>query len=346
MIRNQLPIFDLDSQSILGKRKAEAEASSPRPSKHPNLDLNSQPTFKEQILEDTGGHSRPSLLDQSHNIDDTVPNKTILPNPKRSTLASQKLQHKKLTTPFRSPLLKQPKSAPAPVSKDATLEVLSVLPQSNTTVSLSPTALSEVDMTPTKTKHRTQRAATQFKSPLSLNVSSKLNFSIRMTPTIQALERQLHLLKRAIKVKQDGEEGTLRALVKKWTEAGREVAWEVWDLVKDNASSDDQGWGASPKGTLKKTGFADSWGWNDKKEKPMQERNWGWSIEPIIDTIEDTTATADSEEPGTGAGPCLGLDDDIDEKQQDTLGTMLMQLGITPETLGWNEEDGMFQDDE
>jgi hypothetical protein len=35
--------------------------------------------------------------------------------------------------------------------------------------------------------------------------------------------------------------------------------------------------------------------------------------------------------------------EDEEPRRQDTLGTMLMQLGIAPETLGWNEEEENFE---
>jgi len=200
----------------------------------------------------------------------------------------------------------------------------------------------------TKKKHRTQRAAAQFKSPLSMDTSSKLVSSVRMTPIIQALERKLQLLKRAVKVKQDGEEETLHTLVNKWTEAGREIAWEVWELVKDNASSEDQGWGKpQSKGKARKSAFEDSWGWEGKSNEKSHafhqtERNWGWDVEPrgTVDDYMDEMKTAENPE---DAEICRYENDDTDEKKQDTLGTMLMQLGIAPETLGWNAEEGVFQ---
>ncbi|KAH9978011.1 hypothetical protein BGW80DRAFT_788587 [Lactifluus volemus] len=35
-----------------------------------------------------------------------------------------------------------------------------------------------------------------------------------------------------------------------------------------------------------------------------------------------------------------------EEKEENTLGMMLRKLGIAPETLGWNEEEEAFVDDE
>jgi len=159
-------------------------------------------------------------------------------------------------------------------------------------------------------KVRTKRAAAPFKSPLSTSSagSSGAISSVRLTPTIQALERKVQLLKRAVKVKKDGEEEVLEKLVKKWMEAGREVAYELWGLVKDMGEGE-------PRNEMKGNRGFEGWGWqseNDQKwmndEKKGKER-------------------------------CC---EDEEERPTDTLGTMLKQLGIAPETLGWDEEEGQF----
>ncbi|KAF8076137.1 hypothetical protein FPV67DRAFT_1664438 [Lyophyllum atratum] len=322
LLHVELPVFELDSQSLLGKRKADDR----------NIDGRSPPPLK---------HKDHCLMTQD------LASKSTLPNPKRPTIAAQKLQHKKLTTPFRSPALKRPKSELVSMKgPPLTAQPLTPEKEERMKQNMHPIELPAFHTIDTKKKHRTQRAAAQFKSPLSMDASSKLVSSVRMTPIIQALERKLQLLKRAVKVKQDGEEEALHALVNKWTEAGREIACEVWELVKDNASSEDQGWGKpQSKGKPMTSAFEDSWGWDGKsneKSNTSDERNWGWDIEPrgTIDDNMDEMKTAENPE---GAEICRYEDDDTDEKKQDTLGTMLMQLGIAPETLGWNAEEGVFQ---
>jgi hypothetical protein len=181
-----------------------------------------------------------------------------------------------------------------------------------------------------KKRHRTHRAAAQFKSPLCADASANVVSSVRLTPTIQAQERKLQILKRAVKVKRDGDEETLETLVKKWTEAGREVAWEVWDLVKDNGNSDDGVSKTKPGGGS----FGNGWGWDERTGQGCisseTERNWGWDVIPNRQgDVEEADTTVE----------CL----DEQEKRQNTLGTMLMQLGIAPETLGWNEEEENFE---
>ena len=169
--------------------------------------------------------------------------------------------------------------------------------------------------TPIATKARTKRAASQFKSPVLANPCGVLS-SVRLTPTIQALERTVQVLKRAVKVRKGGEEAELEELVRKWTEAGREVAYELWGLVKDNGSGERR---VALEGKAR-TGFGGSWGWD---ESPT-----------AMDGEGD-----DKDKRGQGEA-CL--EEEEDERQADTVGTMLRQLGIAPETLGWNEEEGMF----
>jgi hypothetical protein len=149
------------------------------------------------------------------------------------------------------------------------------------------------------------------------------------------LEHKLQILKRAVKVKKDGEDYALETLVKKWMEAGREVAWEVWELVKDNdggGGGGDWGNGSQEVAGPGKRRFEDSWGWNEdsgnKRAKVEEsERNWGWEVSP----------TTDNEGPQAER-----IEED---KPRDTLGTMLMRLGIAPSTLGWSEEEGEFVDE-
>jgi hypothetical protein len=43
-----------------------------------------------------------------------------------------------------------------------------------------------------------------------------------------------------VKVKEDCEEEILSGLIQKWTEAGREIAWEVWGVVKENTDVGDK----------------------------------------------------------------------------------------------------------
>jgi hypothetical protein len=174
------------------------------------------------------------------------------------------------------------------------------------------------------TQVRTKRAAAQFKSPLPAGSLSGIS-SVRLTPTIQALEQKVQLLKRAVRVKKEGKGETLEKLVKKWTEAGREVAYELWGLVKDMGDGERKdGWKGNDKG------FERSWGWQGEQGK--SDRSWGW------ENKEGEREGGDVHEKRREEDCC----DEEEERREDTLGTMLKQLGIAAETLGWNEEEGEF----
>jgi hypothetical protein len=183
------------------------------------------------------------------------------------------------------------------------------------------------------------RAASQFKSPLTTTSAANADevSLVRLTPTIQSLERKLQLLRRALKVREGLQEEALERLVKKWSEAGREVAWEVWDNVKNNADS-----GEENLIKRKKRPIEESWGWDEggDPKKSTVERNWGW------DTVSDRVG--DEPESGRGEETIAESQEHEEADEEDvaraTLGTMLMQLGILPETLGWDEEEGTFVD--
>jgi hypothetical protein len=331
----------------------------------PPVPMWSSITESPQVLEDAetahGGSSKqpvrcgsPRLHTSRHSI--YCPQSPNPPNPKRLTPAQQKLQHKKLSTPFRSPLVKivndSPKSIyypPASSSNDTMpklrLDSIADTDQpKKTSGSMAPPAAAHVTSgIPLPPKKHTKKAAAQFKSPLSTTTSSTLVSSVRLTPTIQTLERKVQILKRAIKVRTEGEERDLQALVAKWREAGREVAWEVWELVKDRAgdgarSGGQGGWGRD-QGGGEKRGLEQGWGWDDKENakrprlagEEAGERNWGWSVPAYGDVEVESEDSKDAI-----------LEPEEDDKKQDTLGTMLRQLGIDPDTFGWDEEEGTF----
>nr|GAT53922.1 predicted protein [Mycena chlorophos] len=254
-------------------------------------------------------------LDEESRLEEVIRTALMpqLPNPKRSTARSRQEQRQLLTKPFRPlTIMKKPEPKPAPVPKPA---LAKKQPSQN--------SVATIDMNP----HRTQRASAQFKSPLPSS-SASLSSSVRPTPTIQTLERRLQVLRRAVKLTEDGDAETLGALVTKWTDAGRDIAWEVWGLVKDNETTTAMDVGGSGKRKLN-----DSWGWgddNNSKKLKMEERNWGWDTAPVVATNDEHAESAEEE------------GDDVTPKE--TMGTMLLRLGIALETLGWNEEEGEFVD--
>ncbi|KIJ70495.1 hypothetical protein HYDPIDRAFT_35872 [Hydnomerulius pinastri MD-312] len=262
------------------------------------------------------------------------------PAPKRATLASQQRQYKKLIAPFRSPMRSPSTNVPSGAMGDnstltSQLAPLSELgeshpePEQKQAIEQPSTSSTKI---PTASRVRTLRAAAQFKSPIVASgpVSAGSKTTIRLTPTVQMLERKLQLLKRAVKVKENNEEQALSKVSKKWTEAGREVAYEVWDLVKDVGRT-----------TEKATSLGGSWGWEGTDTR---DTNWGW--ETPAPKTEDTCGQA--EEYDALGTSMIKTRPDIEEEEEDrardNLGTMLRHLGIAPDTLGWDDETETFID--
>ena len=176
----------------------------------------------------------------------------------------------------------------------------------------------------TKTKYRTARAATPFKSPLSIDGTTKHGKMVRMTPNIQTLEGKSQVLKRALKIKREDQEHILDELVRKWIDAGRDVAWELWSLVRDNGTSEYE---ASYQ--VKSLWSSNSECWGPTSEEQSHEG-------PFMSGLETDNAGRNA---SYNHAPVIE-----DEPLQDTLGIMLRRLGIDPATLGWDEGEGTFVD--
>ena len=118
------------------------------------------------------------------------------------------------------------------------------------------------------------------------------------------------------------EEAELEALIKQWRMAGQEIAYEVWSLVRDHAQPD-------------VTTSTSSWGWTGQASCANIRKfddNWGWAEqgdEKRLCVEEERQCTTD-------------LDAGEEPRPQETLGTMLRQLGIDPETLCWDEQAECF----
>ncbi|KAI5118552.1 hypothetical protein M0805_002932 [Coniferiporia weirii] len=336
--------------------------------------------------------------------------------PKRMTIALQKRQHQKLLSPFRSPLLSKPnpgnvstpnrtrtgpsllsplslafrntdKDDPTTPSKDADTSLITALPRTqlskNTGFQSRPAS--------------SVKATSQFKSPLASSSTTSAHSRINTSRQIQELERKLQLLKRASKIKKDGDEEKLVQLVQKWRGVGREAAYELWQIVRDNDGSSDAPY---PGTNSKSSGGSFSSGWFSSPDKRTNngfsgQSNWGWDAPPderkpgdendedafepeSPSKLEDTlyrslrkkpTVVRTSMLPPTPRGAYFeqykretneerhytgedGHDEDNgDDEGPDpsvasskSLGTMLLQIGIAHETLGWVEDEGDFVD--
>ncbi|OCH93545.1 hypothetical protein OBBRIDRAFT_885381 [Obba rivulosa] len=285
----------------------------------------------------------------------------VSPHPKRATAKFQEKQKQKLKAPFRSPLLNtgtvlygvnavyaSGKARPKPtMAVDFGSRSAHPPPTSNSnTAEASSIATS---------KDYTDNAAKQFKSPLATDGNSGVNHAesafsgVKAAPTIQALQGKVQILKQAIKIKKDGgggDEDELEALAKNWRDVAREVAWAVWDTVKDFDPGEsvapaktrwmDDEYGASKGQGNKSGGFDGGWGWDDARSGKVKyegsDKSWGWNNRGKAEEVMDTKME--------------GRECDLDESQdpQHTLGTMLRHLGIAPETLGWDDDEGDFVD--
>lgn len=234
------------------------------------------------------------------------------PAPRRATLASQNLSRKRLAAPFRSPLQTKTMSTqlitPALPEKDAHEQIAR---EPRVKYQIKPKSAQEAPSGTSKAVRslvRSSRAAAQFRSPLMKVPEHTSRPLVLPNQTIMNLERKLTILRRAAKIKRDGDEAHLERLAKKWRDAGREAAYELWGIVRDLSTEG---------GEMRGNGNDNGWGWGEQGEQ-------GISREDDVDT-----------EAGEHA-----------EKQENTLGVMLRKLGIAPETLGWNEEEEAFVDNE
>ncbi|KAF8640022.1 hypothetical protein AX17_001266 [Amanita inopinata Kibby_2008] len=263
-----------------------------------------------------------------------------VPNPKRLTARSQQLQYEKLKMPFRSPLLKKSqRQTPSEPQESKVIDGSHANDQCQMRFSTSdsPKAKSGKSMIDdARQKYRTPRAATQYKSPLLPNAPERMGNTVRMTPNVQALERKLQIVKRALRIKQEDQDYHLEKLIQKWTNAGREVAWELWALVKENDTRE-HGTFNQIKNNAEVTSDY-SWGWSSPSDRDARKDRYT-ECDQIPVGEEMRAANGRSNNHGQGdfeAG---------EDSPQNSLGLMLRQLGIDPETLGWDEEEEGFVED-
>lgn len=138
---------------------------------------------------------------------------------------------------------------------------------------------------------------------------------VRMTPNIQTLEGKSQVLKRALRIKREDQEHILDELARKWIDAGREVAWELWSLVRDNGTLEYEA-----SNQVESLWSSNSQGWEPTNEEQNHDDDAGRNV-----SYNDAPAMEDA-------------------PLQDTLGIMLRRLGIDPATLGWHEGEGTFMD--
>ena len=175
------------------------------------------------------------------------------PAPRRATLASQKLSRKKLAAPFRSPL--QAKSITAKVAtpvSQAEVPREQIVKEPQVKRKATPSLICPRAQ---KTLVRTSRAAAQFRSPLLKILDHEPRPLVLPSQATMTLERKLTLLRRAVKIKRDGDESHLERLAMKWRDAAREAAYELWSIVRDLSTE-----GGEVRGNSRDAG----WGWEER----------------------------------------------------------------------------------
>lgn len=236
-----------------------------------------------------------------------------------------KRQHAKLSTPFRSPLLnkthlqnisdsrstKRPSLQPFPLQTkekhSRSLLPASSLKSSNlpTDSLLSSPACSQPGTSSRKnTLNATYKATAQFKLPLMSTHTAPSSSRVNLLRAVQSLEQKLQLLKRAVKIKRDEDEDKLVELVQKWKRAGREAAWDLWHIVREQQS--DENTGVAYPGTNAKSvsnnGFSGSWGWasdmDNNRGTSAFGSSWGFE-EPMETKYEDDGEPVDFPSPST-----------------------------------------------
>lgn len=201
-----------------------------------------------------------------------------------------------------------------------------------------------------------------FKSPFIRKQGDSAGSTITNL-NVQALETQVQTLKRAIRIMEKNEDEELERLGKKWISVGRDVAWELWKVLKEQKSGswgDDDEYLTMTK-TKTKSSASSGWGYEDdtKKHGPNTADGWGWAQS----TSSQAKATGNSlwvsasevEDADTADASRTGIDEDDTEdgegddnkfkEQEDSVGMMLRQLGIATETLGWDDVEGEFVED-
>lgn len=189
----------------------------------------------------------------------------------------------------------------------------------------------------------------------------------------------MQLLKSAIKIQQDQDEARLTDLVEKWRGAGRDAALQLWQIVKDRSPEDIShnevrvGWGwheSERHATEDSFQKNHSWGW-DTSDRWLGETDSSVCTSPspaeleseLYASLKKKTATKRKTLlPPTQRGGYyeqrLGVQTNTvtenssfeavcsrsSSGMQNTLGNMLLRLGVAHEILGWLPEEDDFVD--
>ncbi|KAG8930882.1 hypothetical protein FRC01_002132 [Tulasnella sp. 417] len=332
--------------SPLGNSRGNSEGSSkeiyPLPSSSPVYDLpQSSPALlpplpiSSQPMSSQPKEASPEILKRPLLPEDTrkgePPSKKRRPN--TNPYLDLSLAHSSVRTPFKPPTMKK-KEDPSPMAGPSKpgprpQKAFAVAALTST---MGPPQTPSGALLSTKKKPRLSGVAAPFKSPLIRSSNDPTPASPRDSAsrhTIAALEQRLQLLKQAHKIKSEGSVEKLEQLTQKWTNVARSAAEDLWQLVRDAGSVG----GEDTRGD-------DDWGYAGEKGKRTDaNRNWGWDVEDKREDDEEQYYPVDGDDAGDA------MEEGTEEKQKEwNLGAMLESMGIPPETLGWNAEEGEFID--
>ncbi|KAG8984826.1 hypothetical protein FRB90_005104 [Tulasnella sp. 427] len=239
------------------------------------------------------------------------------------------LAHSSVRTPFKPPTMKKKEtSTPGTGSSKTTAKPL----QKDFAISALTSAMGPPQTPSLPPKHKAKSGvAAPFKSPLIRSAggptpaSPSPSTSTSSRQTIVALEQRLQLLRHAQKIRSEGSIQKLEELTLKWTRVARSAAEDLWQLVRES-------------GTVEGSQEDDDWGYGGEKAKTKDSNlNWGWD-EPKKEDDEEELYPMDEEDTNNKLE-----EDAADDKQKEwNLGTMLESMGIPPESLGWDVEEGEF----
>ncbi|KAG8823303.1 hypothetical protein FRC19_004234 [Serendipita sp. 401] len=249
----------------------------------------------------------------------------VMSSPTHPNVASQGRSQEKIHKPFRSPLLSKSREQNNMSSSDGhrTLDLGS---------KHRGTPVSADEMPKKRQVNRikgsgTDAARAAFKSPLRVNQPSAPTRRVTPGSEIYALEQRAQLLRRAVEIKKSGEDEHLEELATKWRNVAKEIAWELWEIVKEGntiGGHEINNFAGSVDGAMGSSGF---------KDDDAYSSGGKWSDSGNKTEDEGTEIGDDWEDEPRDDGP------HADERN---MGSMLKQLGIANETLGWNEDEGDF----
>ncbi|KZS97521.1 hypothetical protein SISNIDRAFT_462584 [Sistotremastrum niveocremeum HHB9708] len=306
----------------------------------PSSDRENTPMFSTPAIQANGS------LNEGHSRAETplVPPNIVTPRLKTPATKARSLHA--LSSPFKSPVMKVKKK---PIQRDTCSSPIPI-----------PKPMTTPEVTLPSVSFSFPAVKLSFKSPFARKSGESTERKITNL-NVRALEAQVQTLHRAIKILEKNEDEELELLGKKWVSVGRDVAWELWKVLKEQTSGS---WGnddeyLSTSKSKPKASSSANWGYSDESKQDVRASNdgWGWA-QMNSDTGKSSGdslwTTGTHVVPENDHSPAVEHEDDTEgsdhdnskfNEQEDSVGTMLRQLGIASETLGWDDAEGEFVED-